>query len=86
MKDKLNIAIDFFYVLTPGRKRIEEILKMSERELLEYLRDVDNFIQVSDRIQIMVSENGIKALYFHKDSIKPYKTRVFLKSAENSHY
>ena len=71
-------------MLKPSRKRIEEVLKMSERELLEYLREIDNSIQVTDSIQIMAFEHGVKALYYHKDSTKPYKTRVFLKDVENS--
>ena len=56
---------------------------MSERELLEYLREMDNAIQVTDSIQIMTFEHGIKAHYYHKDSTKPYKTRVFLKDVGN---
>jgi hypothetical protein len=71
-------------MLKPSRKRIEEVLRMSERELLEYLREIDNSIQVTDSIQIMAFEHGVKALYYHKDTTKPYKTRVFLKDAENS--
>ena len=57
---------------------------MSERELLEYLRETDNSILATDSIQIMAFEHGIKAIYYHKDSSKPYKTRVFLKDVENS--
>jgi hypothetical protein len=71
-------------MLKPSRKRIGEVLRMSERELLDYLRETDNSIQVTDSIQIMTFEYGIKALYYHKDSAKPYKTRVFLKDVENS--
>ena len=71
-------------MLKPSRKRIDAVLRMSERELLEYLREIDNSVQVTDTIQIMTFQHGIKALYYHKDSIKPYKTRVFLKNVENS--
>jgi len=71
-------------MLKPSRKKVEEVLRMSERELLEYLREIDNSIQVTDSIQIMAFEHGVKALYYHKDSTKPYKTRVFLKDVENS--
>lgn len=71
-------------MMKSDRKRIVEILRMSERELLEYLRETDNSILVTDSIQIMAFEHGIKAIYYHKDSSKPYKTRVFLKDAENS--
>ncbi len=70
-------------MLKPSRKRLDEVLKMSERELLEYLREIDNSIQVTDSIQIMTFEHGIKAHYYHKDSTKPYKTRVFLKGVGN---
>ena len=70
-------------MLKPSRKRLDEVLKMSERELLEYPREIDNSIQVTDSIQIMTFEHGIKAHYFHKDSTKPYKTRVFLKDVGN---
>ncbi|VVC05906.1 Uncharacterised protein [uncultured archaeon] len=80
----LYTSIEFFYMLKPSRKRIDEVLRMSERELLEYLRETDNSIQVTDSIQIMTFEHGIKALYYHKDSTKPYKTRVFLKDVESS--
>jgi len=71
-------------MMKSGRKRIVEILRMSERELLEYLRETDNSILVTDSIQIIAFEHGIKAIYYHKDSTKPYKTRVFLKDVENS--
>jgi len=71
-------------MMKSDRKRIVEILRMSERELLEYLREIDNSILVTDSIQIMAFEHGIKAIYYHKDSSKPYKTRVFLKDVEDS--
>ena len=71
-------------MMSSNRKKIDEILKMSEKELLEYLRETDNSILVTDSIQIMTFEHGIKALYYHRDSTKPYKTRVFLKNVENS--
>jgi len=71
-------------MLAQNRKRIHEVLAMSERDLLEYLREIDNSIQVTDYIKIIYFEHGIKAAYFHKDSEKPFKTRVFLKDFENS--
>jgi len=80
----LYTSIEFFYIMKSDKKRIAEILRMSERELLEYLRETDNSILVTDSIQIMTFEHGIKAIYHHKDSPKPYKTRVFLKDVENS--
>jgi len=66
-------------MMESDRKKIVEILRMSERELLEYLKETDSSILVTDSIQIMTFEHGVKAIYYHKDSPKPYKTRVFLK-------
>lgn len=57
---------------------------MSERDLLEYLKETDNVLQSTDSIQIKPFEHGIKALYYHKDSPKPFKTRVYLKNVENT--
>ncbi len=72
--------------MKPARKKIEEILKMSQRELVEYLRETDNILQPTDFIQILPFEHGIKVTYNHKDSTKPFKTRVYLKNTENSVY
>ncbi|MFZ1076607.1 MAG: hypothetical protein WAN47_04155 [Nitrosotalea sp.] len=69
--------------MKPSRKRIDEILSMSERELSQYLRETDNTLQPTDSIKIMTFEHGVKALYYHKDLPKPYKTRVFLKNTES---
>lgn len=71
-------------ILSSGRKKIDEILGMSQKELLDYLRETDNTLQPTDLVQITPFEHGIKALYYHKDSTKPFKTRVFLKNVENS--
>lgn len=57
---------------------------MSQRELIEYLRETDNVLQPTDSIQITHFEHGIKVMYNHKDSSKPFKTRVYLKNEENS--
>ncbi len=65
------------------RKRISEILKMDEEELYQYLRQEDISIQLSDKIEIKPFEHGIKIFYFHKDSEKPFKTRVFLNPEES---
>ena len=65
-------------------KRVSEILKMSERELTEYLRETDNTLQPTDILKIVSFEHGIKVFYHHKDKEKPYKTRVFLRGIENS--
>lgn len=67
-----------------GRKRLDEIFRMTEGELLQYLREMDEDIQVSDSIQIVSFDRGIRAFYYHRDSTKPYKTRVFLANSENS--
>ena len=65
------------------RKRINEILKMSKEELYQYLRQEDNSIQSTDKIEMKPFEHGIKIFYFHKDSEKPFKTRVFLNPDES---
>ena len=65
------------------RKRISEILKMSKDELYQYLRQEDSSIQSTDKIEMKPFEHGIKIFYFHKDSEKPYKTRVFLNPEES---
>lgn len=69
-------------MMKPSRKRIDEILSMSERELIQYLKETDNTLQSTDLIEIMPFEHGIKALYYHKGVTKPYKTRAFLKNVE----
>ena len=65
-------------------KRVSEILKMSERELTEYLRETDNTLQPMDLLKIISFEHGIKVFYHHANQEKPYKTRVFLRGIENS--
>ena len=65
------------------RKRISEILKMSKEELYQYLRQEDSTIQSTDKIEMKPFEHGLKIFYFHKDSEKPYKTRVFLNPDES---
>lgn len=65
------------------RKRISEILKMSQEELYQYLRQEDSSIQSTDKIEMKPFEHGLKIFYFHKDSEKPYKTRVFLNPDES---
>jgi len=66
-----------------ARKRISEIVKMSKEELYQYLRQEDSSIQSTDKIEMKPFEHGLKILYFHKDSEKPYKTRVFLNPEES---
>lgn len=75
--------LNFQHTVT-SRKTIDEIFSMSERELVEYLKETDNALQPTDSIQIKPFEHGIKAVYNHKDSPKPFKTRVYLKNIENS--
>lgn len=74
--------LNFQHTMTT-RKTIDEIFSMSERELIEYLKETDNALQSTDFIQIKPFEHGIKAMYYHKDSPKPFKTRVYLKNIEN---
>lgn len=66
-----------------NRKRIEEIMKMSKEELYQYLRQEDRSIQPTDMIDMKPFEHGIKVFYFHKDSEKPYKTKVYLNPDES---
>lgn len=66
-----------------NRKRISEIMKMSKEELYQYLRQEDSAIQSTDKIKMKPFEHGIKIFYFHKDSEKPYKTRVYLNPDES---
>jgi hypothetical protein len=66
-----------------NRKPISEIMKMSKEELYQYLRQEDNTIQSTDKIEMKPFEHGIKIFYFHKDSEKPYKTKVYLNPEES---
>lgn len=66
-----------------NRKRISEIMKMNKEELYQYLRQEDSAIQSTDKIEMKPFEHGIKIFYFHKDSDKPYKTRVYLNPDES---
>ena len=61
-----------------NRKSIKEILNMSREELYQHLREEDSSIQSTDKIEMKPFEHGIKIFYFHIDSEKPYKTRVYL--------
>jgi len=70
--------------LDQGRKKIDEILAMSQNELVQYLKDTDKSLQPGDSVNVSPFEHGIKAMYFHRDSPKPFKTRVFLKNIEGS--
>lgn len=66
-----------------NRKRINEVMKMNKEELYQYLRQEDSAIQSTDKIEMKPFEHGIKIFYFHKDSEKPYKTRVYLSPDES---
>ena len=66
-----------------NRKRISEIMKMNKEELYQYLRQEDSAIQSTDKIEMKPFEHGIKIFYFHQDSEKPYKTRVYLNPDES---
>jgi hypothetical protein len=65
------------------RKTIAEIMKMSKEELYQHFRQEDESIQSTDKIDMKPFEHGIKIFYFHKDSDKPYKTRVYLNPEES---
>ena len=65
-------------LLKANRKPIHEILKMSERELSDYLRETDDTLGPTDSTKIVTFEHGIKVLFFHKNQKKPFKTRVYL--------
>lgn len=71
-------------ILESGRKKIEEVLKMSQSELFSYLRETDNSLQPTDSIKMEPFEHGLRVMYYHKDSQKPFKTRAYLKNTENS--
>lgn len=66
-----------------NRKPIKEIIKMTKEELYQYLRQEDSSIQSTDKIEMKPFEHGIKIFYYHKDSEKPYKTRVYLNPDES---
>ncbi|HVZ62726.1 MAG TPA: hypothetical protein VG896_03530 [Candidatus Nitrosotalea sp.] len=65
------------------RKTINEIMKMNKEELYQHFRQEDESIQSTDIIDMKPFEHGIKIFYFHKDSEKPYKTRVYLNPEES---
>ncbi len=66
-----------------SRKRISEIMKMSKEELYQYFRQEDTSMQDTDKIDMKPFEHGLKIFYFHKDSEKPYKTKVYLNPDES---
>lgn len=57
---------------------------MSQSELFTYLRETDDSLQPTDSIKTEPFEHGLRVFYHHKDSQKPFKTRVYLKNTENS--
>ncbi|MDE1863301.1 MAG: hypothetical protein KGI33_10355 [Thaumarchaeota archaeon] len=67
-----------------GRKKIDEILNMSRHEIIEYLRETDIALQQTDLIKIIPFGQGVRAEYYHPNSHKPFKTRVFLKNPDVS--
>lgn len=66
------------------RKRIDEVMKLSKEELYNYLREEDNSLTKSDRIDMKPFERGLKIFYYHANSDKPYKTRVYLNHESDS--
>ena len=65
-------------------KPLDELLKMSKEELFEYLKESEISMQPTDSIEVVPFEHGTKILYYHKDQIKPYKTRAYLNKIEDS--
>jgi hypothetical protein len=65
-------------------KPLDELLKMSKEELFQYLKESESSMQSTDSVQIVPFEHGTKILYYHKDQIKPYKTRAYLNKIEDS--
>ena len=65
-------------------KPLDELLKMSKEELFEYLKESEISMQPTDSIEVVPFEHGTKILYFHKDQLKPYKTRAYLNKIEDS--
>jgi hypothetical protein len=63
---------------------IEHLLRTNKDELFEYLRDFDSSLRLTDTIEVIHFEYGIKILYYHKEGSKPYKTRVYLNKMEDT--
>lgn len=56
-------------------------MKMSKEELFQYVHDEDESLKATDWIDMKFFDQGIKIFYFHKDSEKPFKTKVYLNPA-----
>jgi hypothetical protein len=41
-------------------------------------------MQPTDSVEVVPFEHGTKILYYHKDQLKPYKTRAYLNKIEDS--
>lgn len=59
-------------------KPLDEILKMSKKELLHYLKESEISMQKTDSVEVKPFKHGTKILFYHKNQNKPYKTRVYL--------
>jgi hypothetical protein len=68
----------------PNIKMIKLLLGGNKEELFEYLRDFDNSLRSTDTIEVLHFDYGIKILYYHKEVVKPYKTRVYLNKMEDT--
>lgn len=64
-------------------KPLDELLKMSKRELFEYLKESEISMQPTDSVDIKPFEHGTKILFYHKGRTKPYKTRVYLSKIDD---
>ena len=90
---KLCTCVPFIFILEQNNskslrgtkiKPLDELLKMSKEELLQYLKESESSMLSTDSVQIVPFEHGTKILYFHKDQMKPYKTRAYLNKIEDS--
>lgn len=64
-------------------KPLDELLKMSKKELFEYLKESEIAMKSTDSIEVKPFEHGTKILFYHKGQRKPYKTRVYLSKIDD---
>lgn len=62
---------------------LDDLLKMSKRDLFEYLKESEISMQPTDSVDIKPFEHGTKILFYHKGQNKPYKTRVYLSKVDD---
>jgi hypothetical protein len=68
----------------PKSKPLEEIIRMDKKELIEYLKDSEISLQPTDSIKVVMIKQGTRVLFYHRGEKKPYKTRVYLPSIDES--